>query len=75
MKARIILEEIKSFWSNFSEYLGDKTFYERLDDAVERILAPMYKLDQFSSKVKYPDIDFSKNTITEETKKINIFFI
>ena len=61
----------KSFWSNFSEYLGNEISYERLDDAVERILAPMYKLDQFSSKVKYPDIDFSKNTITEETKKLN----
>ena len=61
----------KSFWSNFEEYLGNEISYERLDDAVERILAPMYKLDQFSTKVKYPEIDIMKNTITEETKRLN----
>ena len=61
----------QSFWSNFGSLLGKEITYERLDDAVERILAPMYKLDQFSSDVKYPEIDLMKNTITDETKRIN----
>jgi len=61
----------KSYWSNFNSLLGTEITKERLDDAVERILAPMYKLDQFSSEVKYPNIDLMKNTITEETKKLN----
>ena len=61
----------KSFWSNFSSLMGTEITYERLDDAVERILAPMYKLDQFSSDVKYPSIDLMKNTITDDTKRIN----
>ena len=60
-----------SYWSNFGVYLGKEIMYERLDDAVERILAPMYKLDQFSSENKFPEVDLSKNTITEETKKLN----
>jgi len=61
----------KSFWSNFSSLMGTEITYERLDDAVERILAPMYKLDQFNSDVKYPSIDLMKNTITDDTKRIN----
>ena len=61
----------QSFWSNFKEHLGKEISYERLDDAVERILAPMYKLDQFSTDIEYPKIDLMKNTITEETKRIN----
>ena len=61
----------QSFWSNFSNLMGKEITYERLDDAVERILAPMYKLDQFSSDVKYPKVDLMKNTITDETKRIN----
>ena len=61
----------QSFWTNFGSLLGKEITYERLDDAVERILAPMYKLDQFSSDVKYPEIDLMKNTITDETKRIN----
>ena len=61
----------KSFWTNFGSLLGTEINQTRLDDAVERILTPMYKLDQFNSDVKYPDIDLMKNTITEETKRIN----
>ena len=61
----------KSFWTNFGSLLGTNITQARLDDAVERILTPMYKLDQFNSDVKYPDIDLMKNTITEETKRIN----
>jgi len=61
----------QSFWTNFGSLLGKEITYERLDDAVERILAPMYKLDQFSSDVKYPEVDLMKNTITDETKRIN----
>ena len=61
-----------SYWSNFKTYLDNsKITYERLDDAVERILAPMYKLDQFSSDVKFPEVNLNKNTITDETKKLN----
>ena len=58
----------KSYWSHFDQYLEDKDFYNRLNDAVERILAPMYKLDQFNN---YPEINLLKNTITDETKRIN----
>ena len=61
----------QSFWTNFGSLLGKEITYERLDDAVERILAPMYKLDQFSSDVKYPEVDLMKNTITDDTKRIN----
>ena len=60
-----------SFWSKFSQYLGKEILYERLDDAVERILSPMYKLDQFNTDIKYPEINLLKNTITDETKKLN----
>ena len=31
----------------------------------------MYKLDQFNSEIQYPKIDLMKNTITDETKKLN----
>ena len=60
-----------SFWSDFKDRIGDEITNERLDDAVERILASMYKLDQFNQKVAFPEIDLMKNTITEETKKLN----
>ena len=61
-----------SYWSNFKTYLDNgQITKERLDDAVERILAPMYKLDQFSSDVKFPEVNLNKNTITDETKKLN----
>ena len=61
----------QSYWSDFEAHLGKEITYERLDDAVERILASMYKLDQFSSDNKYPKIDIMKDTITDKTKKIN----
>ena len=62
----------KSYWSNFKTYINDgEITTERLDDAVERILAPMYKLDQFNSYVKFPEVNLNKNTITKETKKLN----
>ena len=62
----------KSYWSNFKEYLenGEIT-NDRLNDAVERILSPMYKLDQFNDDIKFPSVDLMKNTITNETKKLN----
>ena len=31
----------------------------------------MFKLDQFSSKVKSPEVTLNKNAITDETKKLN----
>ena len=61
----------KSYWSDFKNHFDDQNFKNRLDDAVVRILAPMFKLDQFNKNVKYPKIDLMKNTITEETKKLN----
>ena len=61
----------ESFWSKFKDHLGNEIPYERLDDAVERILAPMFKLDQFNEDIKFPEIDLMKNTITEETKKLS----
>ena len=62
----------KSYWSNFSVYLNNNEITkERLDNAVERILAPMFKLDQFNEEEKYPEINLMKNTITNETKKLN----
>ena len=61
----------KSYWSNFIDHLGKEIKEERLNDAVERILAPMFKLDQFNEDIKYPNVDIMKNTITDETKKIN----
>ena len=62
----------KSYWSNFSYYLENgEISKERLDEAVERILAPMYKLDQFNDDVVFPKVDLMKNTITNETKKLN----
>ena len=62
----------KSYWSNFKEYLKNgEISNERLNDAVERILSPMYKLDQFNENNKFPNVDLMKNTITNETKKLN----
>ena len=61
----------KSYWSHFIDHLGKEITEERLNDAVERILAPMYKLDQFNEDIKYPSVDVMKNTITDDTKKIN----
>ena len=60
-----------SYWSNFMDYIGKEISVERLDDAVERILAPMYKLDQFNSKTPFPKVNLMNNTITNETKKLN----
>ena len=61
----------KSYWSDFKNLIGNKISKERLDDAVVRVLAPMYKLDQFNKYVKYPKVDLMKNTISDETKKLN----
>ena len=62
----------KSYWSNFSYYLENGEIDKnRLDDVVERILAPMYKLDQFNTDTSFPSINLMKNTITNETKKLN----
>ena len=58
----------KSFWSDFDQYIGKEITEERLDEAVTRILASMYKFDQVN---KYPEINLLKNTITQENKKLN----
>ena len=44
---------------------------ERVNDAARRILAALYKLDQRSTTNKFPDFDFSVNTINEKNKKLN----
>ena len=63
----------RSFWSNFDKYIGKEIKEERLNDAVKRILATMYKFGQFNSEKekKYPDINLLNNTISIENKKLN----
>ena len=63
----------KSFWSNFENYIGNEIKEERLDDAVKRILATMYRFNQINldEEKKYPEIDLMKNTITYDNKKLN----
>ena len=63
----------KSYWSNFEKYIGNEIKEERLDDAVKRILATMYKFDQINinEEKKFPNIDLLKNTITRDNKKLN----
>ena len=58
----------QSFWSDFDQYVGKEITEERLDEAVTRILASMYKFDQVN---KYPEINLLKNTISLENKKLN----
>ena len=60
-----------SYWSDFEKYIGKEIPEERLDDAVKRILATMYKYDQLNPDKKYPEINLLKETITEESKKLN----
>ena len=60
-----------SYWSDFEKYIGKEITEERLDDAVKRILATMYKLDQLDSKAEFPQIDLLKETNSEYNKKLN----
>ena len=62
-----------SYWSDFEKYIGKEISEKRLNDAVKRILASMYKLGQLNTETDrpYPKINLLKNTITEKNKKIN----
>ena len=64
----------KSYWSDFEEKIGKEISEERLNDAVKRILASMYKLGQLNDNdinKGYPKINLLKNTINEKNKKLN----
>jgi beta-glucosidase len=58
-------------WSKLEQAVNNGTVTEeRVNDAARRILASLYKLDQRSTTNKFPDFDFSVNTINERNKKI-----
>ena len=59
----------KSHWSDYHNKVGSGITQERLDDAVRRVLSTMYRFNQLDSN--YPDINLDKDTITDDTKKIN----
>ena len=59
-------------WSKLEDAVNNGTVTEaRVNDAARRILASLYRLDQRSTTNKFPDFDFSVNTINERNKKIN----
>ena len=59
-------------WSKLEQAVNNGTVTEeRVNDAARRILAALYKLDQRSTTNKFPDFDFSVNTINEKNKKLN----
>ena len=60
-----------SYWSNFEKLIGNEISEKRLNEAVIRILASMYKFDQLNIYKKYPEINLLKNTLTPKTKKLN----
>ena len=59
----------KSHWSDYHNKVGSGITQDRLDDAVRRVLSTMYRFNQLDSN--YPDINLDKDTITDDTKKIN----
>ena len=64
----------KSHWSDFEKKIGKEIKEERLNDAVKRILASMYKLGQLNDNEiykGYPKINLLKNTTNEKNKKLN----
>ena len=59
-------------WSKLEQAVNNGTVTEeRVNDAARRILASLYRLDQRSTTNKFPDFDFSVNTINEKNKKLN----
>ena len=59
-------------WSKLEDAVNNETLeVDRVNDAARRILASLYKLDQRSTTNKFPDFDFSVNTINEKNKKLN----
>ena len=64
----------KSHWSDFEKKIGKEISEERLNEAVKRILASMYKLGQLNDDNiygGYPKINLLKNTINNKNKKLN----
>ena len=61
----------KSYWSDFENYIGKEITEDRLNDAVQRILATMYKFGQINTENKYPEINLLKDTITSSNKQLN----
>ena len=63
----------KSYWSDFDKFIGTEITEKRLNDAVQRILATLYKFDQLNPTEgkQYPEINLFKNSITSENKKLN----
>ena len=58
-----------SYWSNFSTYVQEgKITEERVTEAVTRIIASMYKLDQMEN---FPKTDLTVNTVTDERIKLH----
>ena len=59
-----------SFWSKIPEYIEKKLIKEeKINEAAERIISTMYKLDQIDY---FPKTEYhSKNFITENSKKLN----
>jgi beta-glucosidase len=59
-------------WTRLEEAVNNGTVTEaRVNDAARRILGAQYRLDQRSTTNKFPDFDFSVNTINEKNKKLN----
>ena len=59
-------------WSKLEEAVNNGSVTEeRVNDAARRILGAQYRLDQRSTTNKFPDFDFSVNTINEKNKKLN----
>ena len=48
MKVQIIMVEIKVIWSDYHTKIGTDISQSRLDDAVNRVLSSMYRLDQLN---------------------------
>ena len=61
----------KSYWSDFENYIGKEITEDRLNDAVQRILATMYKFGQMNPENKYPEINLLIDTITSSNKQLN----
>ena len=59
----------KSHWSDYVNKIGSEITQARLDDAVTRVLASMYKFKQIKSG--YPKINLAANSIRDKSKKIN----
>ena len=66
-----------SWWKDIPTWIENGYFtQDRVDDAARRIIAAMFKLNQIPESVSdndiYPNyVDLAKDTITDDTKKLN----